>query len=178
MTTPSVRPSRLRVAHLNSRQATEFDLRPDTEARAVIADGLGIDGVAGLSFKGNLTAGPNDSWELRAKLHARVIQPCVVTLAPVKTDLTADVMRVYSPHLRTPEGDEVEMPDETLESLGQFIDLEAVMIEELALALPEYPRAKGAELMPQSPDDTSTPDTRRPFQGLDLLLKRDGDPTS
>lgn len=66
------------------------------------------------------------------------------------------------------------MPDETLEPLGQFIDLAAVMAEELALALPEYPRAAGVEFAPASPDPVS--DTRRPFAGLDKLLRKpDGD---
>jgi uncharacterized metal-binding protein YceD (DUF177 family) len=62
------------------------------------------------------------------------------------------------------------MPDDTLEPLGQFIDLAAVMIEELALALPEYPRAEGAAL--DSALDEPAPDTRRPLAGLDKLLRQ------
>ena len=42
---------------------------------------------------------------------------------------------------------EVEMPeDETIDPLGEQIDLWAVMTEALALALPAYPRADRAEL--------------------------------
>ena len=66
------------------------------------------------------------------------------------------------------------MPDETLEPLGQFIDLAAVMIEELALALPAYPRAPGVafDAAPAEPPA----ETRRPFAGLDRLLRdRDAD---
>jgi uncharacterized metal-binding protein YceD (DUF177 family) len=42
---------------------------------------------------------------------------------------------------------EVEIPeDDTVEPLGAIIDTGAVMVEALALALPLYPRAEGAEL--------------------------------
>lgn len=173
--TSSTRPqTRLRVAHLNPRSPTAFSIRPDAEARAAIAQELDISALPALRFDGELRAEGGDAWRLTGKLEARVVQPCVVTLRPVKTDLSERVVRVYSPHLTTPDGDEVEMPDETLEPLGQFIDLEAAMIEELALALPEYPRAEGADLPDPAPEEVQA-DTRRPFAGLDKLLRGDSD---
>lgn len=174
MTTPNPQPERLRVAHLNARAPTPFSLTPDADRCAAIAAELGISGLSRLTFAGEIRAEAGEAWALTGQLRARVTQPCVVTLRPVKTALDEPVERHYSPHVTAPEGDEVEMPDDTLEPLGQFIDLAAVMIEELALALPEYPRAEGAELgaAPQDP----APDTRRPFEGLDKLLRgRDTD---
>ena len=54
------------------------------------------------------------------------------------------------------------------------IDLGAMMIEELALALPEYPRAEGVAF--EAAPDEDAPDTRRPFADLDKLLRsRDPD---
>lgn len=174
MSTPLPQPERLRTAHLNPRAPTAFSLVPDAARCAAIAAELGLDGLSKLAFEGQIRAEGGDAWALTGRLRARVTQPCVVTLKPVRTTLDEPVERHYSPHLTAPEGDEVEMPDDTLEPLGQFIDLAAVMIEELALALPEYPRAEGAELTP-APDDPE-PDTRRPFEGLDKLLRsRDGD---
>lgn len=167
---PAAQPERLRVAHLNPRSPTSFSLAPNAERCAAIAAELGLDGLSKLSFDGTIRAEGGDAWLLTGRLRARVTQPCVVTLKPVKTTLDETVERRYSPHVTPPEGEEVEMPDDTLEPLGQFIDLAAVMIEELALALPEYPRAEGVEFA-AAPDDP-VPDTRRPFEGLDKLLRK------
>lgn len=175
MTAKTPTPQLLRVAHLNPRQPTGFALRPGDEARQAIAAELGISGLPKLRFDGEIRAEGGEGWRLAGRLVARVIQPCVVTLAPVRTRLDEAVTRRFSPHLGTPEGDDVEMPDETLEPLGQFIDLHAVMIEALALALPEYPRAHGASLPTAvagaEPDETDG-ETRRPFAGLDQLIGR------
>lgn len=173
MTAPDPLTHRLRVAHLNPRAANDFALRPGPEARAAIAAELDLLQLPQLEFQGRITAEGGDGWLLQGRLRARVVQPCVVTLAPVSTRLDEDIRRRYSPHLAAPESDEVEMPDETLEPLGQFIDLSAVMIEALALALPEYPRANGAELSAAAPEEAPD-DRRRPFEGLDQLLKASG----
>ena len=174
MSSPTPQPNRLRVAHLNPRSPTVFSLRPDADARAAIAQELDISALSALRFDGDLRPEGGDAWRLTATLDARVVQPCVVTLRPVKTDLSEQITRLYSPHMTTPEGDEVEMPDETVEPLGQFIDLHAAMVEALALALPEYPRAEGAGL-PDAHEEDAPADTRRPFAGLDKMLRGDSD---
>lgn len=173
MTSPTPQPERLRVAHLNPRAPIPFSLAPDAGRCAAIAAELGLDGLSKLTFEGTIRAEGGDAWALTGRLRARVTQPCVVTLKPVRTTLDEEVERHYSPHVTPPEGDEVEMPDETLEPLGQFIDLAAVMIEELALALPEYPRAEGVEF--EAAPEEPAPDTRRPFEGLDKLLRQRDD---
>ncbi|RMC36562.1 YceD family protein [Paracoccus alkanivorans] len=173
MTAPDSHPQRLRVAHLNPRAPTPFTLRPDEKTRAAIAEELGLQGLPELELRGELRAEGGDAWLLQGRLTARVVQSCVITLKPVKTDLAEEIHRHYSPHIRPPEGEEIEMPDETLEPLGQFIDLTAVMIEELTLALPQYPRAEDAEL-PGIAEEETEADTRKPFAGLDKLLKGEG----
>ncbi|MDO5646949.1 DUF177 domain-containing protein [Paracoccus sp. (in: a-proteobacteria)] len=172
MTASEQHPVRLRVAHLNPNAPTPFALRPDGALRAEIAQDLGIDAVTRLDFTGDIRAEGRDGWHLRATLRARVTQACVVTLRPVKSDIDDAVDLHFSPHATTPDGDEVEMGDETLEPLGSFIDLTAIMTESLALSLPQYPRVDGAELDQPDPEPESG-DTRRPFAGLDKLLNRD-----
>ena len=166
--------SRFRVAHLNPRQPTEFALAPDAAARAALAAQLGLVELPKLRFSGQIRAVAQDGWEVTGALTARVVQPCVVTLAPVTTDLAEPVDRVFSPHVTAPEGDETEMPDDTLEPLGQFIDLAAIMAEALSLALPLYPRASGAALEPGATDDDEP--ARKPFAGLADLLKDSSKP--
>lgn len=160
---------RLRVAHLNPRQATEFALSPDAAKRQALASELGIEGLPRLDFTGLIRAIDSDCWVVEGRLSARAIQSCVITLAPVGTDLAEKVRRVFSPHIAAPGNDEQEMPDDEIEPLGQFIDLEAIMIEALALALPLYPRAGNAAL--NAPADGPEEETRRPFAGLADLLK-------
>lgn len=170
--------TRLRVAHLNPRQPTAFDLGPDAATRAALAVELGISALPRLRFSGSIRAADGDAWAVGGRLEARVVQPCVVTLAPVTTDLTEDVTRIFSPHIAAPEGDEVEMPDDETEPLGLFIDLAAIMAEEVSLALPLYPRADGAALA--SPDDEAgeaDADTRKPFANLAELMKNGRKPS-
>ena len=60
---------------------------------------------------------------------------------------TTAATRRYLADMKVPEGDEVEMPeDDTSEPLPEVIDIGAVAVEALALALPLYPRAPGAAL--------------------------------
>ncbi|MBU2956469.1 DUF177 domain-containing protein [Paracoccus sp. 1_MG-2023] len=171
MTDPASHPQRLRVAHLNPNAANTFHLRPDGDVRASIADELSLDQLSRLDFRGEVRAEGREGWRLTGKLTARVTQPCVVTLKPVRTEIDSPVAISFSPDLHIPEGEEVEMPDEEVEPLGQFIDLSAVMVEALSLALPEYPRVPDAELdAPEAVVDATPADTRRPFADLDKLL--------
>lgn len=170
--------TRLRVAHLNPNRPTPFVLAPDQPARAALAAELGLIDLPALRFEGQVSPVHDDAWQVEGRLHARVAQPCVVSLQPVASELEDEVRLVFSPHVTPPEGEETEMPDDELEPLGQYIDLAAIMAEALALALPLYPRAADASLETTLPEDPATDDeTRRPFAGLaDLLAKRPGKP--
>lgn len=164
---------RLRVSQLNPRQPNRIDLVPDEDARQRIAAALDLTAPPEARLTATITAAPNDAWLLEGRIAARVQQACVVTLGPVRTDIDEPVRRVYSPHATTPDGDEVEMPDDEIEPLGPAIDVGAVLVEALALALPPYPRCEGAELPAAATDpDDADEDARRPFKGLADLLRR------
>lgn len=169
----------LRVAALAARKPTRFDLKPDEEARAKVAQALGITAVPELRFKGELLPKGRSDWELTAALTAVVEQPCSVTLAPVVTRIAEQVQRRYLADLPEPEGDEMEIPeDDSQEPLPDVIDPGAVALEALALALPLYPRADGGALgeavfagpgvAPLRDDDL------RPFSGLASLAQKLG----
>lgn len=169
----------LRVAALAARKPTRFDLKPDEETRAKVAQALGITAVPELRFKGELLPKGRSDWELTAALTAVVEQPCSVTLAPVVTRIAEQVQRRYLADLPEPEGDEMEIPeDDSQEPLPDVIDPGAVALEALALALPLYPRADGGTLgeavfagpgvAPLRDDDL------RPFSGLASLAQKLG----
>lgn len=165
-------PTTLRLADLPQTGPTPFSVEPDAEARRRIAEALGIDEVRKLRFTGTLAPEGRRDWRLDAELGATVVQPCVVTLAPVVTRIDTEVTRRYVADLAPPEpGTEIEMPeDDTAEPLPHEVDLAAVMTEALALALPDYPRAPDAELggaraTPPGAEPLSDEDTK-PFAGL------------
>lgn len=166
----------LRVARLSNKVVTTFALQPDVSVRKALAQQLGISAIHHLQFVGTLTPRGRRDFVLQARLTAKVEQPCIVSLRPVMTELTDDVMRRYAHDYSDPDGDEVELPqDDTLEPLSEVIDVGSVAVEALALLLPEYPRAPGASFVAASTDpaaEMAEGDRPKPFAGLAELASR------
>lgn len=174
--------SQLRLADLATRRATAFTLEPSADERRAVAEALGITGVKKLRFAGQLEPVGRHDWRLQADLGATVVQDCVVTLDPVSTRIDETVTRSYLADLPEPEAGETEMPeDDTADPLPAVIDLVEVMIEALALALPLYPRAPGADLgdavFAEPGIAPMTDEDAKPFAGLgslrDAMNKKD-----
>ena len=161
-----------------SRDPRGFELTPDAQVRAALAERLGILGLRKLRFAGRLVAEGARDWRLEAELGATVSQACVASLQPVTTRIDEPVERRYHAEIaEPPAGEEIEMPDETVEPLPGKLDVGAVMAEALALALPPWPRAAGVELGAQA---FAAPGVRpiaaedtKPFAALRGLLDRD-----
>lgn len=163
-----------RVADLDQNTPTAFDLRPDQDVLSPLAAELGVNDLRKVRFAGDIRAAGKRDWVLKATLGATIAQTCVVTLEPMNTRIDAPIERMFVAHLPTPEGAEVEMPeDDTIEQLGTEIDVSELMIEALALMIPEFPRKDGAVLgeavfaepgvEPMRDEDT------KPFAGLAAL---------
>jgi uncharacterized metal-binding protein YceD (DUF177 family) len=160
------------VASLRRTPEYTFDIAPDPREAEAVATLLGADEVRKLRLAGALRP-IADGWLLEAKIAATVVQPCVVTLAPVTTRVDTVVRRRFVP-TATPRETEIEIDslDDELEPLGDTIDLGLVAIEALALALPEYPRAEGA-VLPPSPEAEEEPQAK-PFADLASLRDKLG----
>jgi len=169
---------RVRVSDLSTKAGNDFSLSPGPEARAALAETLGLEAVRKLNFAGNIHAEGRADWRLEARLGATVVQPCVVTLQPVTTRIDRVVERRFlADPPEMPAADEIEMPDDvTEEHLGHAIDLEAIMAEALALSVPDYPRAEGVELGEVSatpPGAAPKEDAEvKPFAGLADLKRK------
>ncbi|KKN88230.1 hypothetical protein LCGC14_0250570 [marine sediment metagenome] len=164
-------PTALRVAELSQNAQTPFSLRPDADSLRKIAEELDLSALRKLSFEGRIKALGRSDWQLEARLGATVVQPCVVTLEPVQTRIDVNVTRLFVQDYEEPEETEVEMAeDDRTEPLGAWIDPAVVMIEALALEIPEYPRADGAELgqavYTKPGEAPMTDEDARPFAGL------------
>lgn len=171
ITAPTDLPSQpYRSALVSGRKTLRFTFAPDDVARAQMAQALGLLELSEFSFKGEMSPMGRADVVLRAELVGLVVQPCSITLAPVRSRVKDTVERHYRAEYIQPQGDEVEIPEDDADPMPEIIDVAAVAMEALALALPLYPRAKGAELgeavfaapgvAPLKPDDL------KPFAGL------------
>lgn len=180
------RPSRFRTGGLSPRKPTRFSYRPDAEERARLAADLGLLALYALDLTGEFRPVSRDELLLEATLTARADQPCSLTLVPVPANITETVRRRFVAGLETPEGDEIEMPeDDSVEPMPEEIDLADVAAEALSLSLPLYPRAPGAELgqVVHAPDGVTplSDADLKPFaglQGLAAQLAQKGKPGS
>ncbi len=164
----------LRIADLANKSATDFDLKPDANTRATISDTVGLSAIRKLTFSGAISPEGARDWVLTGDLGATVVQPCVVTLEPVTTRLDEKVSRRYLADMPDVEGLEIEMPDDdTAEPIPATLDLYAVLVEALTLAIPMFPRVDGAALDTISVSEPGvtpmTDDDAKPFAGLGAL---------
>ena len=164
-----------KVAAIAGRNATHVKFAPTAAARAAIAADLGLLSLPQLLFDGEIRPAGKRDLILTGRLTALAIQPCSVTLEPVKTRVDEAVTRKYLADYVVADGEEVEIPeDDTQEPMGEVIDAAAVAMEALALALPLYPRAPGVELgevgvAPEGAEPLRDADLK-PFAGLAALM--------
>lgn len=171
----------LRVSGLNTHGATAFNIQPTVKKRAAIAKQLYLTELRKLRFVGKITPTGNADWNLTGDLGATVLQPCVVTLAPVVSRIDIKVSRrfiaapsQYGANQSDDTDEEIEIPSgDEIESLGSHINLLAVLTEALSLAMPLYPKAEGANLETTTfTEDGKTPmsdEAARPFAALSAL---------
>jgi uncharacterized metal-binding protein YceD (DUF177 family) len=160
-----------RLDDARNRTTRQFTYAPDAgEIQRLIGE-FGLLGLKKAELCVRIEPKGTSDWTLSGKIGATVVQPCVVTLAPVTTRIDASVERIWLADM--PEvkgGDEVEMPeDDRIEPRPASLDLAALFAEALALELPEWPRAEGAEL----PEDVQQQGERpNPFAALAGLKSR------
>jgi len=139
-------PQILKISALDSQGENAFDYRPTPKIADEIARDLDLLGLRKARIWGTVRPTGKRDWALEAKVGATVVQPCVVTLAPVTTRIEEPVERTYLARFETPEATEVEIPDDvSAEPLPEEIDLVVLLSESIALALPPYPRSDDAD---------------------------------
>lgn len=174
---PAARPTRFRTGGLSQRKPTRFAWSPDAESRHALAEELGLLAIHRLEVQGQIEPAGRDEFRLDADLLAIVDQACIVTLAPVRSEIRERVLRRYVAGLAAPEADEVEIPaDDSLEPMPDMLDIIEIATEALMLALPLYPRAPGAEFGAMAHAPKGSPslseEPAKPFAGLAALSHR------
>ena len=171
----------LRIADLNERRPTRFELTFDPTQIRQFAQELGLISLKKLRFTGELTAKGRDQWELTADLGATVQQNCVISFVPVTTRIDEKITRRYVPEdvfEQVAEDEEIAEAsgDDAMDILPAEIDLLDVFRETLVLALPDYPRAEGVELGERVFSEEGIKPMRdadaKPFAGLAALKEK------
>lgn len=171
-----------RVATLSPRKPTRFDLAASPDQCRALALELGLSRVDSLTFKGEILPRGKHDFTVSAALEARIVQPCSISLVPVKTIISEQVQRIFLADFVVPDGVELEMHDgdDAIEPLPEVIDAGFLATEALALAVPLYPRAPGVELGDVAVAEPGVTPLRdgdlKPFAGLAALkAKLDGE---
>ena len=171
----------LRIADLNERRPTRFELEFDTAQIRQFVEELDLVSLKKIRFKGELTAKGRDQWELTANLGATVQQACVISFVPVTTRIDDKITRRYVPEdlfEQVAEDEEIaeSSGDDAMDILPAEIDLLGVFRETLLLALPDYPRAAGVELGERVFTEDGVKPMRdadaKPFAGLAALKEK------
>lgn len=175
-----------------SARRSHHDVEATKAERAAIARAFGLVALERLRLRATLSPDGREDWRLEGVLEAAGAQACVATLEPTPFAFEAPVLRLWSERAEPPDplaavafdsesGDLSD--DEEVEPLPDPIDLGAVALEALSLALDPYPRAadapERAEAWAGPPDDGPVDASRlKPFAGLAELKARVGDGAS
>lgn len=160
-----------------ARPIFETATAAETEA---IAEDFALRAVERLDVEAALSGDGRSGWRLKGRLRARIVQNCVVTLAPVTSDIDEPFERLYVPgRASDPFQTEIVIdPDEDdpPEPLGDGIDLGAVALETLALSIEPYPRAPGVHFEGRSATPPGAEELNdealKPFASLAELKRR------
>lgn len=154
-----------------------YDLAAKSDEAAALAHYLDLLALESLAGEFALRRVGKDRIEVEGRLRAALTQACVLTLAPIAARIETKFRRLFSEATapRAEDGPEIDLafdsedPPEALPEGG--IDLGAILIEELILALDPYPKAPGAEWLGAADADigaTAEAETSHPF---DILKK-------
>lgn len=174
--TPSITPefSRpLRVSRLPRNAPHQVDETATPQECVDVAQVLDLLSLRKFRITGTLDPIDAGGWRFEGRIGATVKQACVVTLEPVQTRIDQHVSRIFLPQPVAHSGEEeIEIdPDDDTDPLSDPLDIGGLAMEELALALPAYPRADGAPVL--ETDDVEEDDSRpKPFAGLAALAEK------
>ena len=148
-------------------------VEPSRQEREAIARALDLPSLDAL--EGTLLVHPwrMDGIAVEGTLLAALTQACVVSLEPVAASLAVPVAATFLPEVPDGDGEDDVWLDPDGEDApepltGPMLDLGALTVEFLALALDPYPRAEGARL----PDSAADEGDGSPFAALSRLRER------
>lgn len=182
------------LAQLGEEGRRDLTLEAAPDEAGALAQRFGVSAVSQLKAEVRISGEAKEGLRASGKIKARVVQPCVVTLEPVESALSVPfavrlVAEGPTDGTSTLFEGEVELTEEEAEGedtetyFGETVDLGEIVAQTLALHIPQYPRAAGADdevraLMGQGDGAAMTPAGENPFAALASLKARmDGQET-
>lgn len=172
----------LSAKEIAGKAKVPLDFRPSAPELEKLASFLKIEAIAAWRIKGNLLPEKREGWRLDARMTADLTQACGITLDPVRQRIDERFVRKLVPEQDEPEHEVIEASgldldaDDEPDTFGEVIDLGALAIEALALALDPYPVSDNPasdHLVAAPPGvEPLTDETVKPFAGLAELKAR------
>ena len=144
--------SLVRFSEINQSKPFDFHLILSNQKGSELVKSLDLLSIKKVSLVGKLSPLSINEWSLKAELRATVKQKCVISFKPVQTIVCEAINRTFSPSAlqntfeADDDGTSPVIFDDTLHELNDYIDLAEIILEELTLILPLYPKIEGVEL--------------------------------
>ena len=135
------------------------DISASETERAALARRFDLVALDRLCATVDLVRRGRDRFQMRAAFDAEFVQSCVVTLDPVTGAASGEFTLIYGPPEAEEEiGGSVEDEFAFEPIVGTAIDVGEAVSQEVALALPPFPRVPGASVEAEMPpaDDPGT----------------------
>lgn len=160
-----------RVDRISSSGIVREIVAGEDERRA-LARRFGIVSIDALSARVALRRTSVGDVGVSARLAARVVQECVVTLDPVGGDIDEEIALLFRPVAEEmlAERTVVIPADEDFEPFaGESLDIGEMVAVELALLLDPFPRSPGADaaVPAEKPDESLPGEADSPFRVLE-----------
>lgn len=145
-----------------------LDLQPDEETRAALVRLAGVVSLSAVRASFDISRHGRGGLHVSGEVTATVVQTCVVSLAPMETELSEPVDLLFLPEAPAAAEEDAEEPEILHEGAT---DLGLLATEFLVLAIDPYPRKPGAVFAAPTEADTGA----HPFAALAALKKDRGD---
>jgi hypothetical protein len=142
--------------------------------RATIADRLKIEGIDRFRIVASVRPWRRQGLHVSGTLFATVVQPCVVTLEPVRNDIEEAFVGTFEPAAKVRRAatgieiafDALETQEPPEPMIDGAADIGALAVEYLALAIDPYPRKPGVDLKQELSEDADLSDSPGAFDIL------------
>ena len=133
---------------------------------------LEVEALKTFSFKGHFIESNENDYLLEASFKATVIQLCVVTLRPVKTNIDHKFNRLFSIVKQRTRAKRLSITHDAIdqEQILNDVNIGDIMLEALTLEIPLYPKIKGVNFEGLTVTDAGSkplePVLNNPFSSL------------
>ena len=154
-----------------NKDKINFNVSPKKKVLSSLAKEMKVLRFDKLSFFGNFQQNSLSRWQLNARLNFYVIQECVVTLEPVTSFIKSNVKRVYTKDFssiseKTAESD---LSNAEYEKFEETLNLMDILLEELSLNTPEYPKVENISKIRKKNEETMGDQGKYPENPFKIL---------